>query len=449
MKQAVLAILILPLALMVAHGQPAEVAKPLPSQGTGEVSEPLTPAMPFEPDSGFATITSLTQPMGPMADPNLNDMPALGEDGVALMDEAAGGVGSDNWWRIRPIVGAGVVFDDNIFISNTDRQSDVIFNISGGLTLELGDYRTLQENYLLFQYIATGFFFSKYSEQNSFNQSASLLAQYRINQLAIQFESSYQYLNGAQREVGDFTTRNLIANALRFIYDYSEKTSLDLELSQNSNLYDSDYNSSNYFAVQAGMDYRIFPKVRIGLEGIVGFVTAENNPNMTFETINARLKYDLTGKVALKATGGLQLTQYDSGGEGTRATPVFSVGGEYRPFPNTLINLLAYRNQQVSPSINNQDFIATGVEISLAQTIAQRFQVGVAGGYENDDYVANTSGAGANRNDNYFFFRPQVTYNFLKYLNASVFYTYRANDSNIEIETWYNNQVGFELTAAF
>ena len=419
----------------------------LPSQAATAITKPLTPQKPPETDAGFAVVDSLTQPSGPLADPNLNDMPSLNEAGVVILN--TGEEAADNLWRLRPIVSAGVVYDDNIFISNTNRVGDTIFNISAGFAFELGDYRTLEENYLLLEYIASGYFFANNPSQNSFGQNASLLGQYRFNQLAVQLESTYQYINGAQRQVGGFTTRNLLYNALRFVYDQSEKTTFDLELSQTSNIYQSPYNSSYYYQAMTGMDYLIFPKVRLGLEGIVGFVTADNNPNMTYEIVNARAKYDLTGKVALKATGGIQLTQYDSGGESTRATPVFSIGGEYLPFPNTAISLIGYRNQQVSPSQNNQDYIATGVELGITQTIAQKFQLGLSGGYENDDYVANAANTVADRVDNFFFIRPNVSYNFLKYLTASVFYEHRFNDSTRQSDTWYDNQVGFELGASF
>jgi hypothetical protein len=198
----------------------------LRSQDAVEVSRVLAPAQAAETDAGFAAINAVTQPTGPLADPNLNDMPSLNEAGVAILEtgeEAAG-----NWWRVVPLVNAGVVYDDNIFISNTDRKSDVIFNIGGGFALEIGDYRTLEENYLLLEYVASGYFFSKYTAQNSFGQNASLLGQYRFNQLAVQLESQYQYINGAQRQVGGFTTRNLVFNDLRFIYDVSDKTTVDL-----------------------------------------------------------------------------------------------------------------------------------------------------------------------------------------------------------------------------
>ena len=419
----------------------------LPSQEATEVARVLTPERPAETDAGFAAVNAVTQPSGPLADPNLNDMPSLNEDGVAIL--TTGEEAAEIWWRVVPLLNAGVLYDDNIFISNTDRKGDVIFNIGAGLSIELGDYRTLEENYLLLEYIASGYFFSKYSDQNSFGQNASLLGQYRFNQLAVQAESQYQYINGAQRQVGGFTTRSILNNDLRFIYDVSEKTTFDLELSQDSNIYDSPYNSSYYYYATLGMDYLIMPKLRIGLEGTAGFITADNNPDQTFQIINARAKYDLSGKVAIKATGGVQLNQYDGGGEDMRVSPVWSLGGEYLPFPNTAISLVTYRNLQVSPSLNNQDYWATGVELGITQTIAQKFQVGVAGGYENDTYVSNERNVDADRVDNFFFIQPEISYNFLKYLTATIFYQHRFNDSTQQIDTWYDNQVGFELSAAF
>jgi len=448
-------LLTVPLLMAGLAGSMAQTMNPtdggprpgLPSQQATEVARVLAPQRPAATDAGFAAINAVTQPAGPLADPNLNDMPSLNEDGVAIL--TTGEDAAENWWRAVPMLNAGVVYDDNIFISNTDRKGDVIFNIGAGLALELGDYRTLEENYLLLEYIASGYFFSTYTAQNSFGQNASLLGQYRFNQLAVQLESGYQYINGAQRQVGGFTTRNIVANDLRFVYDWSEKTTFDLAFGQDANIYNAPYNSSYSYQALAGMDYLIMPKVKIGLEGIVGFTDAQNNPDQTYQIINGRVKYDLTGKVALKATGGVQFTQYQSGGEPRNVSPVFSLGAEYLPFPNTAISLLAYRNFQVSPSLNNQSYWATGVELGITQTIAQRFQVGVSGGYENDTYVANQSNVNANRVDNFFFIQPEVSYNFLKYLTATIFYQHRFNDSTQQVDTWYDNQVGFEISAAF
>jgi hypothetical protein len=63
--------------------------------------------------------------------------------------------------------------------------------------------------------------------------------------------------------------------------------------------------------------------------------------------------------------------------------------------------------------------------------------------------VPNTANTVANRVDNFFFIEPQVSYNFLKYLTATLFYQHRFNDSTLQVDTWYDNQVGLELSAAF
>jgi hypothetical protein len=418
----------------------------VPSQMAIEVGRVLAPMQPAESAPGFAAIDSVNQPAGPLADPNINDLPSLNEDGLAI--PTRGEDAAENWWRVVPMLNAGVVYDDNIFITNADRKGDVIFSIGAGFALELGDYRTLEESYLLLEYVPSGYFFRKYTQQNSFGQNASLLGQYRLNQLAVQTESQYQYINGAQRQVGGFTTRNLVYNDLRFIYDLSEKTTFDLELSQDNNIYSSPYNSSYFFYATAGMDYLVMPKLRIGLEGTAGYITAENNSDQTFQAIAARANYDLAGKIAIEATGGVQFTQYATGGEDMRVSPVFSIGGEYLPFRNTVINLVGYRDLQVSPSLNNQDYWATGVELGITQTIAQKFLFGVSGGYENDTYITTRRNVNADRVDNFFFVRPRVSYNFLKYLTATLFYQHRLNDSTRLVNTWYDNQVGFELSAA-
>ncbi|MFM8984035.1 MAG: hypothetical protein ACKOLA_14325, partial [Spartobacteria bacterium] len=174
----------------------------------------LSPLIPEPIDFGTNVIDALAaSPLGPVTDPNVDSMPPLAEpemEAVEVPKEA-----ENRLWRIRPFVKTGITYDDNIFITNTNRTADIIYNVDGGFSFELGDYRDLFNNYLLLEYLASAFFFSNHPAQNSLDQSYSLLAQYRVTQLAIQLESQFQSLNGADRQVGAFTTRMLFFNALR------------------------------------------------------------------------------------------------------------------------------------------------------------------------------------------------------------------------------------------
>ena len=407
----------------------------------------LTPLTPEPIDFGSDVIDALAaSPLGPVTDPNVDSMPPLDEpemEAIEVPKEA-----ENNIWRIRPYIKTGVTYDDNIFITNQNRTADIIYNVDGGFGFELGDYRDLYENYLLLEYLASGFFFSNHPAQNSLDQSYSLLAQYRITQLAIQLESKFQSLNGADRQVGAFTSRMLFFNALRFVYTHSEKTDLEFEINQSTSRYPEQL-SSYTTEIQLAFDYEILPKVRIGPEAIVGINQVEDSPDRLYQTLNARLNYQIAEKLNLKASGGIQVNEYTSGGEPMRILPVFSVGSEYQLSPKTSLSVTAYRNLQASPSLAGQDFIATGAELGITQQFNQKISLSLTAGYENDTYVANSASVQASRVDNFCFLRPEVSYNFMRYLNANFSYEYRSNASTLQQDSWFDNQVNFELSLNF
>lgn len=417
-------------------------AEELPSQP--EALSTLSPLVPEPIDFGADVLNALAaEPLGPVTDPNVDSMPPLGEPEMGLLEvpEEA----EDRMWRLRPYLKTGVTYDDNIFISNTNRTADIIYNVEGGFSFQLGDYRNLQNNYLLLEYLATGFFFTNHSAQNSLDQALNLLAQYRINQAALQFESVFRSLDGADRQVGAFTSRLLFFNALRLFYQYSEKTDLDLEANQRTNYYPEQL-SSYTWETRAAFDYKIFPKTKAGLQAVLGLNQAQDSPDRWYQTLNARAAYDLTGKLMVKSSVGIQFNQYVGGGEPMRILPVFALGAEYQLTPKTTFVLTAYRNMQASPSLEGQDYIATGGEAGIQQEFMENLAFGLAAGYENDTYVANTTAVRASRVDNFYFFRPSLSYSFLKYLNAILSYEYRANSSNIQADSWFDNRVNFELS---
>jgi hypothetical protein len=295
------------------------------------------------------------------------------------------------------------------------------------------------------EYLASGFFFSNHPAQNSLDQSYSLLAQYKLTQLAIQLESTFQSLDGADRQVGAFTSRMLFFNALRFLYAKSEKTDLEFEINQRTSYY-PDQLSSYTLESQLAFDYKIQPKLSAGLEGVFGVNQVQGSPDRWYQSMNARFEYELAEKLALKTSVGILLNQYAGGGEPMRILPVFSLGGEYQLLQKTALMVNAYRNIQGSPSIRGQDFIATGFDLGLKQKFSEKITFGFAVGYENDVYVSNLADVEATREDNFYFFRPELSYSFLKYVQANFSYEYRTNLSTLKQDTWYDNRMSLELS---
>jgi len=75
--------------------------------------------------------------------------------------------------------------------------------------------------------------------------------------------------------------------------------------------------------------------------------------------------------------------------------------------------------------------------------------LGLAGGYENSDYIATDRDVSAPRNDNYWFIEPSVDVLIIRWLSAGVYYLYREDSSNIDLFSFYDNQVGVRATVRF
>ncbi len=104
------------------------------------------------------------------------------------------------------------MYDDNIFLTTENRVADVIWTLSAGLAFELGDFRGTTENYLSAYWLGIPVIYTNNPEQNAFNQSAALLAQYRWNRLVARLQSNFAITTGANREVNTITTTKSFSN---------------------------------------------------------------------------------------------------------------------------------------------------------------------------------------------------------------------------------------------
>ena len=427
--------------------QPGADADRIPSAQTTGLVRPLAPGVPGQ-NLGAELADDAAAPLQPGVEPIADsELGVAGATDVETVDAKSMAEPTDKLWRIRPKGSVSMVYDDNIFISNTNRQADIIWSVTAGAAFELGDFRNLQDNFLIAEWYGTGYFYTNNPAQNAFNQSAALLGQYRWEKLTAQLDSRYQYLTGPDRQVGSFATRHIFNNAIRFNYDYSDKTTFDAEFAQDTQIFQSYFNQFDY-RFKAGTDYRILPKVWVGLEGVAGVLNVEESPLQYYQQARVRAKYKATGKLDAKASAGVEVREF-SGNSKLNTEFVFTLGLEYRPFDGTLLSVTGYRNVVGSNSLQGQDYVATGFQISIQQRFLQRFYAGLAFGYENDVYIAVEEDVVANRTDNYIFLRPSVSFAITEYVTAGAFYEYRNNASTEGASSFYNNRFGFELGLQF
>jgi hypothetical protein len=353
------------------------------------------------------------------------------------------------------------VWDDNIFISHTNRVSDYYFAIEPEITIGVGDIEGRGRAYLRLDYMPSAILFVDHSNQDAFNNLIHLEGGYSTGRLKLSLAEDVALLESANlNSIYDTTglwantdasapTRvNIFNTRLRANYELTGKLSLQGEFDSSILFYPNHISS---YTASAGLYlyYNWLPKVSVGVGGTFGYDWVDDpTTNQSFEQVNARLNYEVTAKVGLYASAGAEFRQFD-GNRGEYTTPVFEIGSTYHPFEGTNLTLAAGRRIYNSGFQPNQDFVTTYVVARFQQRLFQRVYFGLGGGYENSDYFATDRNVSAPRDDNYWFIEPSVDVLITRWLSTGVYYLHRQDSSNVDFFSFYDNQVGVRATLRF
>jgi len=353
------------------------------------------------------------------------------------------------------------VYDDNIFISNTNRVSDYYFAIEPAITIGFGDMEGRGGDYIRLDYMPSIVLYVDHSDEDAVSHLIHLEGRHQFSRLTVTLSQEVDILDGtnlnstldttglhANLDASQPTRLNLFITRLRADYELTGKLFLTGEF--NADIYDyPDFISSELLSGGLYINYNWTPKVVVGIGGTAGYVFVDDpNPNQTFEQANVRFNYQMTGKLSFNASAGVEFRQFD-GNRSERTTPVFELGATYRPFDGTTITLAGTRRMLPSGFFADQDFATTAVVLSIQQRLLQRIYLGLAAGYENDDYFSTVRGVNATRDDNYYFVEPSLDVLITRYWSAGVYYLHRQDFSSIDFFSFYDNQIGVRTTIRF
>jgi hypothetical protein len=375
--------------------------------------------------------------------------------------ETNGNPVNENFRRFRYNVGVTVreVYDDNINISSTQRISDSYTVIEPGIHLGFGD-SSGGFNYLTFDYIASVYFFAEQTERDTVEHLIHLAAQHDFGHLVLGLSQEVRILDGtslnslsnttgvqANTDVGGATRVNTYTTTVNGTYDLTGKLFLSGQVSYAI----SDYETLIGSQVASGniyINYVYSPKLVIGV-GATGGVNSSDGPtdNETFEQMNARANYIVSGKISLSVSGGLEFRQF--GGGGDSVSPVYEIAGSYRPFENTIITIAGSRRTNSSASLAGQDYSQTSISLTFSQRLFSRVTLGLGVGYLNSDYLSASNGASTARSDDYFYIEPSIDLNITRYWTVGVYYLYRQDSSTLDLFSFYDNQFGVRSSLTF
>ncbi len=344
-----------------------------------------------------------------------------------------------------PRVTSGVMYDDNIYIQESGKTADVIWNVSPGLRAAAGDYDKKEASFLQLDYAPTFLLFTKESRNNTIDHEAKLELDWRPSKFSVALQQTAADSSGSVVDVGNRVDRQVYLTTLQLQYEISPKTSVALEGTQSINHYE-DLQSFNEWTAAGWLDYWLTPKVRVGAGVTGGWVNNEDSVNQTYQQALGRVAYSLTAKVDLHASAGVEVRQFEDGRD-DRRNGVFTFGGTYKPREQTEITVEAHRRTLSSAVLVDQSYVATGCSGTIRQRFLAKYTGILATGYDHVDYFATREAVPSDRSDDYFYVRTGVEMSVTERLSLGLFYQFRENTSNESDFEFDNHQVG--LQAAF
>ncbi|MBQ2313163.1 MAG: outer membrane beta-barrel protein, partial [Elusimicrobiaceae bacterium] len=323
----------------------------------------------------------------------------------------------------------GLSYDDNIYLTNDNRIGSAISSTKLGALYDLA----IPNSSLKGKFTAVGGYnaYQKHNHKNGF-WDALVIADFG-NDL---FKIGDTFLLTSDPANSEITEREQrINNKVYASYRTSayKKLSLGFKVSDEYEKYISgttlkDLNRNRVNA-GAGIYFNVSEKTSLFAE--YTFTALSYDTNHANNSIGGTAALGIEGKIAPKVTGEAKVTYdyrnytHDKAGCDNYGDLIgYNVEVSWEPTSRTLFRLSGARKFEETLYVNNRYFISTGVELYGSQKILEKLTAGLTLGYENLSYPKD-NGAGVERSDDVFTVRPEIGYQFNKWLSAGVWYQYR------------------------
>lgn len=359
----------------------------------------------------------------------------------------------------------GGIYDDNIFLTESGKDSDFI------LLAKLGfDYspRESGNGTFHFTYGATGYTYLDHSYLDAVNHAARLTTDLTLNKTRLGLDADFWHVSGgaetlfsafsnggAARPVAveqpgqQFAERNLISLVATASHDFASKTVLNSLITYRAALYDGDYSSQQSIQGRLGLGYKITEKTQLGLAGVYGYLDTENTSHQFYQDALVTAQYEATGKLKFLGDAGVEFRQFEGEkARGDTTMPMFHLRADYQMRPRTALVLNAARVVDGSAVVNGTSITRSYVTMGVNQNLGTKFKVGLASGFERAEYES-TTGNDYSRDEDYWFSRLGLTYSPNARFNVGCFYEYRNNDGGDDGLNYETNQLGIQIALTF
>lgn len=345
-----------------------------------------------------------------------------------------------------------VSFDDNIYLTKSDKVSSIINSIHG-LARYLTKIPSTSFNFDTSVDVGYNSYVEDPSRNNNWFAGLGLNLKNRFFELREKFTYT---TDPANRSIDERTER--INNDVYLGFTTSKEKKLGFGIYGRDVL---DYYLKEYFE---GLNRN---KIMGGAKIFYNF-TPTKSLYAGYQYTN--IKYDknevnnstgnsyflgVEGNISAKLTGVAQVSyddrkyekKYDQSPESGHVLG-YLANITYAPYRSTIFTLEGTREMEETSSGYNRYYISSTVYLKFKQIVFQKWTVGCTTGYENMDFPIEYEN-GLHRTDEYFTVIPSLDYKFNDYFSAGIWYQYRSKISNHEFAEYLNNRTGLKLSLMF
>ena len=337
---------------------------------------------------------------------------------------------------LRPHPFYQVIQADGILAAPGQPVNTLIQQMAPGFLLDIGDHWSLD-------YTPTWTFYSNNRFKNTLDHAVKLTGGTTYESWVFRLSQSYTDSSSPEVETATQTSTKTYSTAIDASYTINSKMSLDLNVSQNLVSADQ-FQSYREWSTLDWLNYQFWARLNIAVGIGLGYDDMDMGPDMLFERYQGRVNWRATDKISFQLHGGIEDRQILASGIGDIINPVFGGGIQYQPFEETKLSLNAERTVAES-YFQNQVTESTGVNGDLNQRFLKRLYLDLQGGYQNVKYITSTTGATANRTDDYYFFTTRLSCSFLKRGTIAAFFQINDNSSSQSGFGFSSHQYGFEI----
>ena len=344
----------------------------------------------------------------------------------------------------------GARYDDNIFHTSTNEESDVIFTIAPTLRFSTAEPGAA-ENTFQFTYTPSAAIYADNSDRNSINHHARLAFTKEMPKTQIRFSLAYTKSTGSDRFVSGLIDRETLRAGLDISHILTGKTRLDFDAYYNIDGFDTGtlFDDKTY-GVNLALLYQLTGKLAIGPQ--VGYGMSEldgGSRDHDFYSASIKFEYEVTGKTYLTGSIGHSSRSFSgSGASGDFTTMTWQIGASHALSSKTNIRASIYRSAKASYNFADSGYVATGVSLSATHTVSPRLTCYTTLVFENDDYF-RASPAGVNLDNDYYSITVGSRYRYSSDFTVGANLSYRENSASASLNDFDSFSFGINGNYVF